>query len=341
MKAQGITVATEGPKGVGWAFGTSLAVHGVALAAIVWGWGSAPVQVGVPIMDVELVVAAPGESGSTASDPAATSVPVAPAGKASTPRESTRAGSQPAPTPTPVAPAEALLAPDVEPPPSTPTVPSAQSDKHDTGAPADKGSATTSIPIILPEPLPVVRSEDVLHQPTPAPTAEVPPTAPQIPPPAPQPKATTPAQSPPAAPPRTASPPRQTPPPTQKRTQPDAASAHAPATPTPQAGSGPTQGTESAGGGPAAGGARLLRHVAPVYPALARERGLEGRVVVRLLIGADGVPAEIRVSQSSGFESLDSAAIDAVRQWRFDPARRAGVAVSEERLAPVVFRLRR
>ena len=90
-----------------------------------------------------------------------------------------------------------------------------------------------------------------------------------------------------------------------------------------------------------ASGARLVRHIAPVYPALARERGLEGRVVVRLVIGADGVPSEVRVAQSSGFESLDAAAIEAVRQWRFEPARRAGAAVPEERLAPVVFRLRR
>lgn len=84
-----------------------------------------------------------------------------------------------------------------------------------------------------------------------------------------------------------------------------------------------------------------MRHIPPVYPPSARERGLEGRVVIRLVVGVDGVPSEVGVTQSSGVESFDAAAVDAVRQWRFEPARRAGVAVPEERLAPVVFRLRR
>jgi protein TonB len=111
----------------------------------------------------------------------------------------------------------------------------------------------------------------------------------------------------------------------------------APPAPAAQPGSGP--GKELDSGSQARLGARLVRHVAPAYPALARQRGLEGRVVIRLVIRADGVPDDIRVAQSSGFDSLDKAAVEAIRQWRFEPARRAGVPVTEERLAPVIFRL--
>jgi protein TonB len=334
---QGVTIASQGPKSVGWAFGASLAVHGLALAAIVWGWGNSPVPVGVPIMDVELVVAAPGESGSGAGEPAPASTPTAPAGTAPTPSDVGSAANEP-PAPPPVASAEAAPAPELEPPITSAATPTLSSDKREASSPTEKGGATTDIPIILPdpEPLPPVQSEDVLRQPMPMPTTEAPAAkAPPL-----SPKASTPVQLPPAAPPRTASPTRPAPPPAPKRTQQDAASAPAPITQTPRGG-GTTQGPEATGGGPAASGARLVRHVAPVYPALARERGLEGRVVVRLLIGVDGAPAEIRIAQSSGFESLDAAAIEAVRQWRFEPARRAGISVAEERLAPVVFRLRR
>jgi len=54
------------------------------------------------------------------------------------------------------------------------------------------------------------------------------------------------------------------------------------------------------------GAAKRLKH----YPPQAIDRGLEGRVDVRLVIGADGAPAAVLVKRSSGHEVLDRQAVD-------------------------------
>ena len=58
------------------------------------------------------------------------------------------------------------------------------------------------------------------------------------------------------------------------------------------------------------GAAKRLKH----YPAQAIDRGLEGRVDVRLVIGADGAPAAVLVKRSSGHEVLDRQAVDTMRR---------------------------
>jgi protein TonB len=58
------------------------------------------------------------------------------------------------------------------------------------------------------------------------------------------------------------------------------------------------------------GAARRLNH----YPAQAIDRGLEGRVDVRLVIGADGAPAALTVKRSSGHEVLDRQAVETMRR---------------------------
>ena len=56
-----------------------------------------------------------------------------------------------------------------------------------------------------------------------------------------------------------------------------------------------------------------------VYPRLSRRNGESGRVLVRVYIDADGLPAQVQVSQSSGHVRLDDAALDGVRNARFKP----------------------
>lgn len=60
---------------------------------------------------------------------------------------------------------------------------------------------------------------------------------------------------------------------------------------------------------------------------------------IRVLVGENGRPQEVTVGESSGESSLDQAALDAVRQWRFGPARRNGVAVRAWAIVPVEFKL--
>jgi protein TonB len=72
---------------------------------------------------------------------------------------------------------------------------------------------------------------------------------------------------------------------------------------------------------------------------LARRRGQQGRVLLRLEVAADGTAARAEVVRSSGVDALDRAARAAVARWRFQPARRGGRAVGATVEVPVVFRL--
>jgi protein TonB len=77
----------------------------------------------------------------------------------------------------------------------------------------------------------------------------------------------------------------------------------------------------------------------PRYPELARRRGEQGRVMLRVSVSADGKPIEVGVAQSSGHETLDQAAVTAVKQWRFVPASQGGRPVAAVAEVPVTFRL--
>jgi protein TonB len=78
----------------------------------------------------------------------------------------------------------------------------------------------------------------------------------------------------------------------------------------------------------------------PRYPELARRQGIEGTVLLRLFVAADGRVREVEVAESSGHPILDAEAVTAVRSWRGRPATRDGVPVETVELLPVRFRLR-
>ena len=77
----------------------------------------------------------------------------------------------------------------------------------------------------------------------------------------------------------------------------------------------------------------------PVYPAMSRRMGEQGRVVMRVLIGADGVPQQAEVLQSSGHGRLDRAASEAVMRWRYVPGKRGGVPETMWFQVPIEFKL--
>lgn len=85
--------------------------------------------------------------------------------------------------------------------------------------------------------------------------------------------------------------------------------------------------------------AAYLNNPAPEYPASAKRRGIQGKVLVNVLVKADGTAAAVEISRSSGSSNLDSAALDAVKQWKFIPARRAGAAVQASVIVPVEFKI--
>jgi protein TonB len=75
----------------------------------------------------------------------------------------------------------------------------------------------------------------------------------------------------------------------------------------------------------------------PVYPRAELARGVEGVVLVRVRVGREGVPMQIRLERSSGNANLDRAALDGAKKWRFEPALQAGEAVEVEATVPVRF----
>ena len=74
------------------------------------------------------------------------------------------------------------------------------------------------------------------------------------------------------------------------------------------------------------------------YPQIARQAGLEGLVIVKIVVNADGVPSDPTILKSPG-TALDEAAIEAVMQQRFKPGRQRGRAVAAYMAIPVRFQL--
>ena len=98
------------------------------------------------------------------------------------------------------------------------------------------------------------------------------------------------------------------------------------------------------GGGPYRPGSgitppRLLREVKADYTDDGRRRGLQGDVVLEIVVLRDGSVGEVTVLQGLG-AGLDQRAAAAVRQWRFDPARRRGTPVDVIVEVAVEFTLR-
>lgn len=76
----------------------------------------------------------------------------------------------------------------------------------------------------------------------------------------------------------------------------------------------------------------------PEYSEEARKAKFQGTVMLWMVVGPDGRPHDIRVAQSLGL-GLDEKAIEAVRTWRFEPARKDGQPVSVQINVEVSFRL--
>jgi TonB family protein len=99
-----------------------------------------------------------------------------------------------------------------------------------------------------------------------------------------------------------------------------------------------------AGGGPYRPGSgieppRVLHEVKADYPEEARRRGLTGDVVLEIVVQRDGSVGDVKVVRGLG-AGLSERAVDAVRQWRFAPARRLGTPVDVIVEVAVEFKLR-
>ena len=79
----------------------------------------------------------------------------------------------------------------------------------------------------------------------------------------------------------------------------------------------------------------------PAYPESARRARIQGVTLLRFLVLATGRVGSVTVAETAGHGDLDRAAMDAVKQWRFEPARRGSEPVDVWVTLPVRFELAR
>jgi protein TonB len=83
---------------------------------------------------------------------------------------------------------------------------------------------------------------------------------------------------------------------------------------------------------------KLIHKVQPHYTKQARRDKLQGLVKMALVITSSGVPKDISVKESLD-PDLDEEAVKAVSKWRFEPARKNGIAVAVKATAEINFKL--
>jgi len=79
--------------------------------------------------------------------------------------------------------------------------------------------------------------------------------------------------------------------------------------------------------------------VKPWYPESARQEGIQGTTELKVLVRANGSVGQVLVAKSAGHFDLDRAAVEALKTWRFEPARRGKEPVAVWVMIPVEFRL--
>lgn len=77
----------------------------------------------------------------------------------------------------------------------------------------------------------------------------------------------------------------------------------------------------------------------PRYPRMARERGWQGSALLRVEVLTDGRAGKITILRSTGYRMLDEVSVEAVREWKFVPARRGNEAVRSWVEIPINFKL--
>jgi protein TonB len=78
----------------------------------------------------------------------------------------------------------------------------------------------------------------------------------------------------------------------------------------------------------------------PEYPGLARRRGWEGTVLLEVDVSEGGLVKSVQVHTTSSHDLLDNAALDAVKNWGFQPGTKGGKPVAMRVLVPVHFVLK-
>jgi protein TonB len=85
--------------------------------------------------------------------------------------------------------------------------------------------------------------------------------------------------------------------------------------------------------------AAYLNNPSPSYPAEAKRRGIQGKVLIEVVVKVDGNPQAVEIARSSGHSSLDEAAINAVKNWHFIPAHKGSKTIQASVIVPIEFKI--
>ena len=85
--------------------------------------------------------------------------------------------------------------------------------------------------------------------------------------------------------------------------------------------------------------ANYLQNPAPKYPTVAKYQGWTGKVLLRVSVSEQGLPESVEIYHSSGHQILDESALEAVKKWRFVPAKRGETVVASAVIVPIIFNL--
>lgn len=82
---------------------------------------------------------------------------------------------------------------------------------------------------------------------------------------------------------------------------------------------------------------KLVKYYEPEYPESAQKAGLEGKVIVKVEVDERGRVSKALIIRSSGYEILDSAALEAVKKFKFEPAVENGRPIKSSLMIPFAF----
>ena len=85
--------------------------------------------------------------------------------------------------------------------------------------------------------------------------------------------------------------------------------------------------------------AQYLNNPAPLYPKIARDRGIEGKILLEVVVKETGSALSVKLLASSGSSLLDESAIEAVKNWQFIPAKKFGKFVQAKVIVPIEFKI--
>ncbi|OCL28109.1 hypothetical protein U472_02645 [Orenia metallireducens] len=83
----------------------------------------------------------------------------------------------------------------------------------------------------------------------------------------------------------------------------------------------------------------ISKYNRPSYPKKLRRRGIEGRVLLKILIDDKGRVEEVQLAKSSGYTEFDVAAKEVVKKWEFNPTKKDNMGIYSWVMIPISFRL--